>query len=136
MLYSPFKVETLMEAKKRHPNGRWWIKTDACDLRKGLRESLSSVWAGGEDFDDGALKAMAAEYEKRCKCVNSVSARQTAGDTTLVEIGLRNDMAFFVSGSETAKANYEKALQQRTSETTMMDLAWDSIGYEELYKTM
>ena len=46
-------MEALGEAKQSNPNGRWWIKVDACDVRKGLRESMRGIWDGDEDLEDG-----------------------------------------------------------------------------------
>ena len=30
-------MEALKQAKKSIPDGRWWIKADGCDVRKGFR---------------------------------------------------------------------------------------------------
>ena len=51
-------MQALEKAKQSNPEGRWWIKADACDVRKGLRESMRGVWAGDKDVDDGSLQAM------------------------------------------------------------------------------
>ena len=48
-------VEALKKAKECNPQGRCWIKADACDVRKGLRESMRGIWAGDEDMGDGSL---------------------------------------------------------------------------------
>jgi hypothetical protein len=133
-------MEALNQAKKRHLNGRWWIKADGCDVRKGLRESLRSVWAGDEDVGNGAVKAIYDKYQKRRTRVNLLltgsSASATSFCTTMkqIEIDLRKDLDILVPGKENAKLNYEKSVGRHISETSLMELAWDSIGFEELCK--
>lgn len=56
------QVEALKKAKDCNPQGKWWIKAEACDVRKGLRESMRGIWAGDEDMGDGSLQALYAEY--------------------------------------------------------------------------
>ena len=41
------------------------MKADACDIRKGLRESVAGKWAGDEDLGDKTLEELFAEYRKR-----------------------------------------------------------------------
>ena len=38
--------EALKQAKNSTPEGRWWIKANGCDVRKGLRESMRGIWSG------------------------------------------------------------------------------------------
>ena len=38
--------EALKQAKNSAPEGRWWIKANGCDVRKGLRESMRGIWSG------------------------------------------------------------------------------------------
>lgn len=38
------QIEALKQAAASNPKGRWWIKADACDVRKGLRESVHGTW--------------------------------------------------------------------------------------------
>lgn len=59
------QVEALKQAKETNPQGRWWIKADACDVRKGLRESMHGTWAGDEDLGDGSLQALYVDYKAR-----------------------------------------------------------------------
>ena len=56
------KKKLLKEAHERSPKGRWWIKADACDLRKGLCESLRGEWSGDKDTGDGEVKKIHDEY--------------------------------------------------------------------------
>lgn len=68
----------IVPGQKSHPSARWWIKADASDVRKGLRESMRGVWAGDEDFGVGALTALYQEYQNRCAIVNSLCVRSSA----------------------------------------------------------
>ena len=43
-------MATLDEASRLHPNARWWIKADGCDIISGLEESLRLEWNGDVDF--------------------------------------------------------------------------------------
>ena len=38
-------MQALKKAKQSIPDSRWWIKAYACDVRKGLRESMQGIWA-------------------------------------------------------------------------------------------
>ena len=58
-------METLKKSKEANPQGRWWIKADGCDIRKGLRESVHGTWAGDEDLGDGSLQILFNEYKAR-----------------------------------------------------------------------
>ena len=52
-----FKVHVLDEARKHHPNAWWWVKADGCDLVSGLAESVSEIWHGDVDWNNGELEA-------------------------------------------------------------------------------
>lgn len=136
-------MAALHQAKKSHPKGRWWIKADATDVRKGLRESTRGVWAGDEDFGDGSMTKLYDEYQCRYSLVNSLhvgysvstaySSLSTSVDSILTQ--LRNDITFLVSGEQQSKLKYNAALLSRASDSSLMALAWDHVGYEELIKS-
>jgi hypothetical protein len=60
-------MEALKQAKISNPTGRWWIKADACDVHKGLMESMKEEWSGDEDLGSDNLKNLHKEYQLRCK---------------------------------------------------------------------
>ena len=33
-----------------NPSGRWWLKLDKTDIKKGLLESLRGIWNGDADL--------------------------------------------------------------------------------------
>lgn len=49
-------MEALKKALESNPQGRWWIKADVSDVRKGLREGMRRIWAGVEDLGDGCCR--------------------------------------------------------------------------------
>ena len=67
----------LKEAHERSPKGRWWIKADACDLRKGLCESLRGEWSGDKDTGDGEVKKIHDEYRTKEKRVKNLQVEVT-----------------------------------------------------------
>ena len=59
---------------------------DACDVRKGLRESMRGIWAGDEDLGDGSLQVLFDGYKARCTFVKSIGS---AGRSGLVQADVR-----------------------------------------------
>lgn len=132
-------MEALKKAKESNPQGRWWIKADACDVRKGLRESMRGIWAGDEDLGDGSLQALYNEYKGRCSFVKKVGtperSRLIEGDVQRLQSELEKDLEFLTRGAEVANGVYTKAVEgSRSSDQTMMELAWTVVGFEELIK--
>jgi hypothetical protein len=132
-------MEALMQAKKSNPKGRWWIKGDACDVRKGLRESMRGEWAGDEDLGSGALQKLFEEYKSRCAMVRGLGSIARGhfllDDLTKLQEMVMSDLIFQTEGKQAAKKVYEKALQaSRFSEPLLMELAWHVTGFEELLK--
>lgn len=72
-------MQALKKAKQSIPEGRWWIKADACDVQKGLRESMCGIWAGDEDLGDGSLQVLFEGYKARCVFVKSIGSAGRSG---------------------------------------------------------
>ncbi|PFX30977.1 hypothetical protein AWC38_SpisGene4212 [Stylophora pistillata] len=133
------QVEALKKAKECNPQGRWWIKADACDVRKDLTESMRGIWAGDEDMGDGSLQALYAEYIRRCSFVKKVGTSGRSGlierDVERLQTEMEEDLEFLTSGAEAANGLYSKAVEgSQSSDRTMMELAWTVVGFEELIK--
>ena len=131
-------MQALGKAKQNNP-GRWWIKADACDVRKGLRESMRGVWAGDEDLGDGSLQALFESYKARCTFVKSIGSTGRSGlvqtDARRLLSELDIDLEFLTAGAQVANEAYNKALQGgELSEPKLMELAWSTVGFEELVK--
>lgn len=73
------QMQALEKAKQSNPEGRWWIKAEACDVRKGLRESMRGIWAGDGDLGDGSLQALPESYKERCVFVKSIGSTGRSG---------------------------------------------------------
>ena len=132
-------MEALKQAQEANPQGKWWIKADACDVRKGLRESMRGIWAGDEDLGEGSLQALHADYKARCVFVKSVGtperSRLIARDMEKLRVELDSDLEFLTAGAEVANGVYSRAIQGgRSSDQMMMELSWSVVGFEELVK--
>jgi hypothetical protein len=125
--------------KASNPNGRWWIKADACDVRDGLRESVRGIWSGDEDFGDGSVESLHAECASKCNTFKRLFAQQHSSVSiddlkTLVDEFV-DDTEFLKDGMASAKEKYEKKLTNfRCSDDLLMKLAWDVVGFEQLLK--
>ena len=125
-------MKALQDAKASNPNGRWWIKADACDVRDGLRESVHGIWSGDEDFGNGSCKTT-------CKTIKSLFAQQhsivSVDDLETLLDEFVDDTEFLKDGMAIAKEKYEKKLtNSRCSDDLLMKLAWDVVGFEQLLK--
>lgn len=133
------QMEALRQAAASNPNGRWWIKADACDVRKGLRESVRGAWAGDQDLGDDYVQQLYQQYKTDCSFIKELTA-PTKLNFSLTEFQklqslLESNVEFLSSGVAQAKISYEKVLQtSHPSEKSMMELSWDYIGFEELQK--
>ena len=66
------QTKALDEAVLTSPDTSWWIKVDAVDIVSGLGESVSGVWSGDADLNDGQLQELYEKYKNRQKHVNSL----------------------------------------------------------------
>lgn len=132
-------MQALKNAHESNPFGRWWIKADACDVRKGLRESVKEKWAGDADLDDGELKNLRAEYQNRKEFARLLGLRDRSDDILedlrILLTLLDNDLEFLHEGEVEARTKYEKHRSKRSpTEPLLMALAWDLVGFQDLLK--
>ena len=59
--------------KTANPDGRFWLKLDATDLKEALMESLTGVWNGDVDLGDGKLEELRREYDQRVTLVSNIA---------------------------------------------------------------
>ena len=95
-------MQALKRAHESNPCGRWWIKADACDDRKGLRESVKGKWAGDEDLDDGELEKCRTEYQNWEEFPRLLGLKDRS-DVLLEDLGilstiLDSDLEFLLEG--------------------------------------
>ncbi len=127
----------MKEAHEKYPQGRWWIKADACDLRKGLCESLRGEWSGDKDTGNGELKKMHEEYKEKKKTVKNLKVRSGDFNQTVLDIKkyLESDVSFLQNGLKNATDIYnQKVGVKNMSQDSLMALAWDVTGFSELTK--
>ncbi len=94
------------EAAKLGKDTEWWIKSDGCDVVRGLTESVISKWSGDVDLGNGALQKQYDTYLKRIDVVKGLTRQLTDPNekrATLVDIqsmqdSLKDDVTFLSSG--------------------------------------
>ena len=104
-------MATLDKASAIHPNTRWWVKADGCDLVSGLEESVKLEWNGDADYRTSAVQELYNTYRSRLDSVNSLVSdipivepdrRQTLFVALKREYNsLCGDVNFIVAGSFT-----------------------------------
>ena len=130
-------MEALKQAVDSNPSGRWWIKADAFDVRKGLRETTRGTWSGDEDLGDGSLQTLYADYKNRCLFVKKLATTESfklivRGMEKLL-VDLEGDLEFLIAGTEAANGVYSRAILAGTSsEQKLMELSWSVVGFEKL----
>ena len=132
-------MKVLKQAQKSISNGRWWIKADACDVRKGLRESMRGIWEGDEDFGDGLLQQMYSEYKSRKSAVDGIGTANRLGsmrsDLEKVKKEVCADFEFLTEGHKQSNKLYNQVLEKgHSTEKKLMEVGWDSVEYMELLK--
>lgn len=55
----------------------WWIKADGCDILPGIGQSVSGIWSGDVDHNDGALQCQYNAYKHRLKCIQNLKMSST-----------------------------------------------------------
>ncbi|XP_072045460.1 uncharacterized protein [Amphiura filiformis] len=59
------QVEALKKLKNANPDGKFWLKADGTDIKRGLQESMTGKWNGDVDLLDGELEKKRKEYDMR-----------------------------------------------------------------------
>lgn len=114
------QVEALKTAKRHNPNGQWWIKADACDVRAGVMESMRHEWSGDVDLGDGQLQALHQQYMELLDFVkgSGLNRRKPSAeivkDLTQLMTTFQNDVEFLEDGlrksTDTMKRNRSRAM--------------------------
>lgn len=126
-------MKALKQAKNSNPSGRWWIKADACDVRKGLMDSMKEEWSGDEGSD--GLRNMHKEYQLRC---NSVKEFGKTDQTIMDELRkmkelLLRDLEFLVEGEMKSRRTHKNLNYHLNgkcnAEATLIKLSWDLTGF-------
>ena len=104
-----------------------------------MRENMRGIWSGDEDLGDGSLQALYDDYKARCAFVRGIGtpgrSRVFLNDVASLLVELQKDLEFLITGADAANGAYNRALQGgRSSDHTLMELAWAVVGFEELVK--
>lgn len=108
------QIAALKTAKRRNPNGRWWIKTDACDMRAGVMEFMWHEWSMDVDLGDGQLPAPHHQYMALLDFVKRIGLNRRKPSTEIVKdltqlmTTLQNDAEFLEDGLCKSTDTYEK----------------------------
>lgn len=129
--YLDLQVEALKSAKRRNPNGRWWIKADARDMRTGVMESMRHEWSGDVDLGDGQLNTLHQRYMALLDFVKGIGLNRRISFAEIVKdlrqlMGtLQDDSVFLDVGLRQSTETYDKKVN-------LFALAWDVNAYETL----
>lgn len=108
------QVEALKTAKRHNPNGQWWIKANACDMRAGVMESMRHEWSGDVDLGDGQLQALHQQYMELLDFVKGSGLNrrkpsvEIVKDLTQLMTTFQNDVEFLKDGLRKSTDTYEK----------------------------
>ena len=129
-------MEVLKRAQKSNPKSRWWIKADATDMQKGLRESVKREWTGDVDLGDGKKEALHKEYMEKVRLINGLGKKgkgSLLADLKAILALIDSEEGFLKGGQAKAQKIYDKKrVESNVSDATRQALAWDLEGFKGL----
>ena len=131
------QLAALKNLKKTNPNGRFWLKADACDIKAVLQQSTSGEWNGDSDLGDGELQLLHQEFQERVACLD-VGSIQIHRDVVEQHICLaldsfRKDITFLEDGLKKADQLYQSKFNSpNTSKSMLMNLCWETVEFNTL----
>ena len=131
------QVVALDQLKEANPDGRFWLKLDATDLKEGMMESAKGVWNGDVDLADGKLQELRGEYNDR---VNLASSVASINNRDSLEVALQRsvdildtDIPFLDEGFQLAVEDYRKKFDNRTTpEEKLKNANWNVVEFQTL----
>ncbi|KAJ7371635.1 hypothetical protein OS493_024314 [Desmophyllum pertusum] len=135
------QVTALKHLKEAHPEGRFWLKTDACDVKSVLQQSVRGEWNGDCDLGDGKLQSITREYEDR---EASLDVHGMDRDRGVIEQRIRSasdalvqDVVFLTEGLKEADKMYQtKFNSPNTSKSLLMHLCWKQWSTTHCYRRL
>jgi len=102
----PLLSKAFKQLKESNPDGQFWIKVDAFDIKAALQEFVKGVWNGDVDMGDGKLELRRLDYERRkslCKG-NDLKADGAFLELRLKQVidALQEDVKFLSDGLATS----------------------------------
>ena len=93
------------------------------------------MWSGDEDFGNGSVGRLHAEYASKCNTIRRLFGQQHSSVLVDDVKGLVYDAELLKDGMDIVKEKYGKKLtNSRCLEDFLMKLAWDVVGFEQLLK--
>ncbi|XP_078667520.1 uncharacterized protein LOC144909356 [Branchiostoma floridae x Branchiostoma belcheri] len=133
------QVTMLSKAHTANPDGRWWIKADACDLKAGLRESLKHEWSGDTDLGEGKLEELEAKYQSEQIFVANLGLgkhsdkAQLSKDIACLLALVEEEKGFLENGCKEAERLYvRKQTELNASADSLFALGWELDSYKKL----
>lgn len=73
-------MATLDKAYTLHPQAKWWIKGDGCDLVSSFEKSLRQEWNGDVDLGNGELQQLYRTYQDSLKMIENLTMNVFVGE--------------------------------------------------------
>ena len=73
-------MATIDHAVEVHPEAKWWIKADGCDIVSGLEESVRLEWNGDADYVTEAVQELYHMYRTRLSAIDMLCMNQSIVD--------------------------------------------------------
>ena len=133
---SPSQVAAVNQLKTANPDGRFWLKLDATELKEALMESFSGVWNGDVDLGDGKLE-LRREYDQTVVLASRVATIDNRGGIEL-ELpkcvdSLEDDISFLNHGFQLAVEDYRKKFENRSMpEENLKNANWNVVEFQTL----
>lgn len=124
--------------KSANPDGRFWIKLDATDVKVAMMESGRRVWNGDVDLGNGELQKMRQQYDDRFKLLDGLKVQGVGVANMREKIPniideLEADIEFLDEGLKEASAHFEKKFQQANCPEEMLkEASWEVVEFQTL----
>ncbi|XP_072043005.1 uncharacterized protein [Amphiura filiformis] len=121
----------LTDVAANNPGGRYWILSDATDLKTCLQESRKQQWNGDVDMNDGKVEQMKVQYDAERKDIKEMTNAKTGREKReeILEQVLRRIDGLKVVLGEGVKESREgfnaKVDKKATNEETLMRYCWN-----------
>lgn len=112
------------------PDGRFWIKLDATDIKAALMESVKGIWSGDCNLLNGLLEALWDNYELRLLCLTEFPPNVQM----MIKL-FQEDYKFLKDELKKSVVNLKKRMNDtatKASEETLKSLNWEQVELAEL----
>ena len=126
------QLAALKNLKKTNPDGRFWLKADACDIKAVLQQSTRGEWNGDSDLGDGELQLLHQEFQEIVACLDvgsiQIDCVVVEQDIFLALDSFRKDITFLEDGIKKADELYQSKFNSpNTSKSMLTNLCWETV---------